>query len=244
VSRGAQADILLAAALGDLERVRKILDADPGAIQMRVNAHFFPMQNPKAGGSIYIWTLGNNRTGHQVARKFGHADVLQFLMDRSSDEVKLLNACLVGDAATAKSLLAGHPDLASTLSDADRGQISAAAQDNDTEAVRLMLDCGWPVDGCGGATPLHFAAWHGNLEMVRVILPHKPSLELANSATYDSTPLGWAIHGSENSWHKDTGDYGAVVTALLAAGAKPPAKIEGSPAVRTALESATPPPQA
>ena len=32
-----------------------------------------------------------------------------------------------------------------------------------------MLGAGWPVNARGkhGATALHFAAWHGNLEMVR-----------------------------------------------------------------------------
>ena len=59
VQRGCSTDILLAAAVGDLELVRKHLDADPGCIRVRASAEYFPMVNPKAGGQIYFWTLGN-----------------------------------------------------------------------------------------------------------------------------------------------------------------------------------------
>ena len=30
----------------------------------------------RAGGTIYIWTLGADKTAHEVAREFGHEDVL------------------------------------------------------------------------------------------------------------------------------------------------------------------------
>ena len=45
VSRGCQTDILMAAALGDLELVKKHLDADPECIRMQVSDEFFPKIN-------------------------------------------------------------------------------------------------------------------------------------------------------------------------------------------------------
>ena len=51
-------------------------------------------------------------------------------------------------------------------------------------------------------------------------------------ADFKSTPLGWAIHGSEHGWHCRTGDYPATVEALLRAGAKILEKLGGSEAVR------------
>jgi hypothetical protein len=36
---------------------------------------------------------------------------------------------------------------------------------------------------------------------------------------YEGTALSWAIYGSGNSWHRDTGDFVGTVQALLAAGA-------------------------
>jgi ankyrin repeat protein len=67
-------------------------------------------------------------------------------------------------------------------------------------------------------TPLQWASWHGNAEMVREILRHHPQLEL--DCEHGITALGAALHGSMNGWHPDTGDHVAVVEALLNAGAK------------------------
>jgi Ankyrin repeats (many copies) len=86
-----------------------------------------------------------------------------------------------------------------------------------------MLAAGWPVDvrGQHGATPLHWAAFHGNTVMVREILQYKPPLEVFD-ANFDGKPLGWAIYGSLHGWHRQTGDYAGVVETLLQAGAEPP----------------------
>ena len=69
------------------------------SIRVLVDEHFFPKRNPRSGGSIYIWTLGMFKSAHQLAREFGHQDVLQLLMERSTStpELKLVNACWLGD---------------------------------------------------------------------------------------------------------------------------------------------------
>ncbi len=236
VQRGARTDILLAAALGDLDRVRQHLDADPGCIRMRVTDEYFPMVNPRAGGTIYQWTLGWYVSAHAVAKEFGHADVLRLLIERSPADVKLLALVLDEDEAAAKSLLAANPGLVAQLSLADQRHLAHAARNNQLAVVRLMLDCGWPVDARGqhGGMALHWAAFHGNAEMTKVILRHNPPLEVTD-LDHHSTPLGWAIYGSMHGWHRQTGDYAATVEALLRAGAKPPGKLDGTEAVRTVL---------
>ena len=234
ISRGAKTDILMAAAIGDMALVRKHLDDDPDAIRMAVNERYFPKQNPRSGGTIYIWTLGGNRTAHQVAKKFGHMDVFQLLMGRSPTDVKLTNAFSTGDEVTARALLAEDPKLIERLSDESRHQISDAAEDNNTDSVRLMLELGWPVDGGGKETPLHWAAWHGNSEMARVILRFHPPLERPDP-DFHAKPLGWAIHGSEHGWNCKKGNYDGVVEELLKAGAQLPEKAVGSEAVRKVL---------
>ena len=234
IARGCATDILLAAAVGDADLVRRHLDADPESIRTRVNAKYFPMQNPRAGGSIYTWTLGQNRSAHQVARSFQHNDVLQLLLERTPDDFRLAQACLTGDSAWVKDQLARDPAKVRALAHANPSYVSDAAEDNDATAVQLMLECGWPVEGHGRHTPLHWACWHGNAEMTRRILRFHPPLELQD-AEYHATPLGWAMHGSEHSWNCKIGDYGATVKALLAAGARAPEKIEGSLAVQDAF---------
>jgi hypothetical protein len=219
VSRGCRTDLLMASALGDVDLVRQHLDKDPKCIRMSVSEDWFPKQDPRAGGSIYIWTLGAHRTAHSVARDFGHEDVFELLMKRTPEELKLALACELGDERVFHEFLTKHPDAAKTLTERDQQKLPNAAQNNNVQAVRLMLEAGWPVDASGemGATALHWAGFHGNAEMAREILRFHPALEL-KSREYAGTALAWALFGSGNGWHRDTGDYVGTVQALLEAG--------------------------
>lgn len=236
VARGCSTDILMATALGDIELVRRHLDADSGCIRLRVSDEFFPMVKPKGGGTIYQWTLGFYVSAHQVARKFGRPDVLELLIERSPAAVMLLDACWQGDEATVTRIRAENPGVVQTLSTFDHCQLAYAARDNDTTVVRLMLESGLPLDGRAQheATALHWAAFHGNTAMTRVLLGFNAPLEVTD-ADFHSTPVRWAVHGSEHSWHSTTGDYAGTVEALLEAGAKPPEELGGSPPVREVL---------
>jgi hypothetical protein len=226
-SRGCRTDLLMAAALGDMDLVRRHLDSDPGCVRMSVSEEWFPKQDPRAGGSIYIWTLGANRTAHSVARDFGHEDVFQLLMERTPEELKLSLACELGDEGVFHEFLSKYPDAAKTLTETDQQKLPNAAQTNNAEAVRLMLEAGWPVDTPGemGATALHWAGFHGNAKMGREILRFHPTLEL-KSREYAGTALSWAIYGSGNGWRRETGDYVGIVQALLEAGAAVPPNAE------------------
>jgi ankyrin repeat protein len=236
VQRGCKTDILLATALGDATLVSRHLDADPACIHLRVSNDYFPMINPKSGGTIYQWTLGWYVSAHDVAKQFGHENVYRLLLDRSPADVKLIAACWAGDEATVKSLAASHPGLVASLSPAYQRQIAHAARNNNLAAVRVMLAAGLPVDAVSQhqGTPLHWAAFHGNVEMTREILEHRPPLEQTD-ANFHATPLGWAIHGSENGWHRQTGDYAGTVELLLKAGANLPKKIGGTDVVKEVL---------
>ncbi|MGA7106494.1 MAG: ankyrin repeat domain-containing protein [Terracidiphilus sp.] len=235
VARGCTTDLLMAAALGDLELVRQHLDRDPACIETSVSEEWFPKRDPRAGGSIYIWKLGAHRTAHTVARDFGHEDVFQLLMERTPEELNLALACELGDEAAFHAFLAKNPDAVAQLSEAQLRKLPDAAQNNNVQAVRLMLEAGWPVDACGdaGATALHWAGFHGNAEMAREILRFHPTLEL-KSREYEGTAVSWAVYGSGNGWHRETGDYVWTVRALLEAGATLPphaAELEPSDAV-------------
>ena len=223
VARGARTDILMAAALGDLERVRGFLDADPESVRTTVSERFFPKRDARAGGCIYIWTLGQAKTAHTVAREFGHEDVFELLMERSPDPLKLALACELGDEATFAAMLEARPDMARTLGEDELRKLPFAAQNDNVQAVRLMLAAGWPADATAqhGATALHWAGFHGNAAMAREILKYHPSLELKEK-DYGQTAVGWTIYGSLHGWHAQRGDYGGVLELLLDAGAQAP----------------------
>jgi ankyrin repeat protein len=221
VSRGCQTDLLMAAALGDADLVRRLLDADPQCIAMSVSKEWFP------NGTVYTALLGERRTAHAVARDFGHEDVYQLLLSRTPAPLKLSLACDLGDEAAFEELLALRPNLSATLSEEECRKLPEAAQSGNTKAVRLMLEAGWPVDTTGemGATALHWAGFNGNAEMAREVLRFGPSLEI-KSKDYAGTALSWAIFGSGNGWNREKGDYVGTVEALLEAGAKVPPEAE------------------
>ncbi len=210
--------------------------SDPQELLKEAFQGYFPMVNQRSGGTIYQWALGWYVSAHDVAKQFGHESVFRLLMDRSPADVKLLAACWAADAVSVKSLLAEHPGLVARRANAYRRQVAHAARNNNLAAVRAMLAAGLPVDALGQhrATPLHWAAFHGNAEMAREILRYDPPLEVTD-ADFHGTPLGWAIYGSEHGWDCCTGDYAATVKALLEAGAKASETAGGTEAVREVI---------
>lgn len=232
VLKGCQTEILMAAALGDISLVGSILDKDPEAIRMRVSDEFFPLIGSENGGTIYQWQLGWYVSAHQVARKFEHDQVFDLLWERSPDDVRLVTACWFEDSATADSLMAKSP----VFGPVEKRQLAHAAREDNLEAVRLMLKAGLPVDSKSqhGATALHWAAWHGRIEMIEMLLAAGADVENREN-DYEGSPIGWACHASEHGWGSEFADYPGAVRVLLAAGATPPKEPTGTPAVQAAL---------
>jgi ankyrin repeat protein len=221
LARGARSDLLLAAALGDVARVRRHLDADAGSLRMRVSQDWFPMiDTAKNGGHIYQWTLGFYASAFDMARKHGHQAVLDLLTERAGPLDRLLDALWNGDVATADAILASSPGVVAQMPDNASRLVADAARNNKTAAVEAMLDRGFPVTARSqhGAMPLHWAAWHGNPEMVRAVLKHDPPLE-ACDRDHDGTAMGWLIHGAIGGWKGIATDrHDECAPLLLAAG--------------------------
>ena len=237
VSRGCRTDILMAAALGDGDRVKRHLDADPSSIRTTVSEEFFPKRDPRSGGTVYIWTLGGGKSAHVIAKEFGHHDVLRLLMERTPAPTQLTVACEIGDADAVTALLAANPDLPKTLTASEHRRLPDAARDNNLEAVRLMLAAGFPIGARGqhGATALHWAGFRGDAAMARELLRHHPPLEVTDE-DFNGTPLFWAVYGSVHGPHCRSGSFPRTVEILLDAGATPPSgDVDASDAVRDVL---------
>jgi hypothetical protein len=70
-------------------------------------------------------------------------------------------------------------------------QVADAARNNNLLAVWAMLRCGFPVTAQSqhGATPLHWAALHGNPDMVEEVLRHAPPID-AQDRQFHGTAMG------------------------------------------------------
>jgi ankyrin repeat protein len=222
VSKGARSDLLLAAALGDLGLVVKHLDADPSSMAMRVDQDWFPMIDTAAnGGHIYQWTLGFHVSAFDVARRRSHAEVVELLLKRAGPLDRLLDALWCGDDARADAVLAIDPHILERASGKTLRQVADAARNNNVVTVRAMLRRGFPVTALSqhGATPLHWAAFHGSLDMLENVLIHNPPIH-ARDRQFHKTPMGWLIHGALNTWGNSDGRHHECARWLLDAGAR------------------------
>lgn len=76
-----------------------------------MSERYFPKRNFRPAGTLIHWALGQESTAHMVAREFGHQEVFQLLMDRSSDSFRLIGApnCPPGAASHHLSRCSGAP---------------------------------------------------------------------------------------------------------------------------------------
>jgi ankyrin repeat protein len=85
------------------------------------------------------------------------------------------------------------------LDTADIEALVEAADQNRLDIVRLMLETGFDpaAPGESGATALHAAAWHGRVEMVRLLLKFGAPTGIRDSL-FGASPRDWAVHGSKH----------------------------------------------
>lgn len=223
--RGATPDIFLAAALGDIALARAAVESDPDCVTHRIGNNEGPYPGigfEGGGGTILQWTVGFNLAPQEVAMKRGHAAVYEYLMETTPPKHKLQVACMLADRELATSLLEAHPNLVDEFDDEDRMLLAKACWEtnNDTEAVRLMLECGFPVgvpERNHGYSPLHNASWSGNAEAARLLLAHGHPSDMIDP-THNSSAAGYAIHSATEARKYPDVDYGGVVDALIRAG--------------------------
>jgi len=219
------------------------LDCDPAIVALLLDRGADP-STPGPDG----------RTPYQLALRKGRAQIAGLLAAHGARTDltvadRFLSACLRGNRAEAGQILAADPGLPAQLTESDHRALIEAADHGDAEAVRVMLDLGFPPDTRAGrdgdgATALHAAAAAGSPATLRVLLEHGADRE-ARDTTWDDTPLGWAVVGSGmRLGHAPDPDWVTTVRALIEAGAstegivlspddpKPP-----SPEVATLLRS-------
>jgi len=164
-------------------------------------------------------------TAYQLAVRVGNVSGAAYLAlagaDTALNEVdRLLGACATDDEAAARAVVAAHPGILQSLGPSERDALGLALTRGDFAMVRLMVSLGWPLtqEGEWGGTPLHWAAWNGRVEMVRLLLEAGAPVNVRDSR-YGSSPIAWCAHGSRYCDRGNDEDYPAIVHLLLDAGA-------------------------
>ncbi len=196
LDRGATPDLFQAVLLDDVALAESILAADPDAASVRVR---FGRSHPHlGGGDKYVWALGGADTPLELARRRGAEAMEAFLWDRAPTGIKAVHASRTADGERLAALLdvgdglstedvflalcgsaVGVRILAAAGYDAstpDPGNGSTplhhAAWNDQLELAGALLDAGADPtarDGNHDSTPLGWADFAGNAEMVALI---------------------------------------------------------------------------
>ena len=121
----------------------------------------------------------------------------------------------------ARAARAEQPRLLEQLGPMDLRLLPEQAQRGQIASVRLMLALGWPVSvpGPWDASALNQAAFRGDVKLVALLLAHGAWWNERNG--YGGNALGSCLHAGVNE-PVPGGDYAAVLSLLLAAGAPVP----------------------
>ena len=233
IERGAWFDIFIAVGLRDAALVERCLRDDPEALDHRIwHGKYTAAHNGKRAatreeigdrrGDVYRWVFDHNASALDVAKGLGYDDIVELLMRHASPTQRLLAACAGADRAVAEAIVASHPNVMASLTRDQMRLIVDRAHANNTAAVALMLRLGFDplARGVDDWEAIRWAAFHGNVEMLELLLPRNPPIGVPDP-TYGGTPLGQCLYGSLHGWERETGDFATTVRLLLDAGERP-----------------------
>jgi len=173
----------------------------------------------------------DGRVPYELAMRSGRKAVAELLRARGGAVEALhpidalLAAIAGGDAAAARARIAEQPALATELRETEHAALQRAIVAGNVATLAVLRELGYDLtsEGPWGGTALHWAAWHGRVDLVRALLAEGVPVN-TRDRTYGSSPIAWAAHGSTNCRDADD-DYIAIVELLL------DAKSERAPAI-------------
>ncbi len=214
LAHGARHNIFSAIALGDADAVRAIIAARPGDLEGRMNGvkmrptplHLAAIKRQPAVVRELL-SLGANIealdeagfTPLDNAAILGASEIVNVLLEAGA-QLRLPAAAALGRDTDVARLLHRDPD---ALKPGGRyvGLIVRAAEHGSAQMVETLLRNGaivnlrdnpkTAIDSTAGYTPLHGAAWNGNLGAISVLMRYGADVR-ARDEKYRGTPAGWA----------------------------------------------------
>jgi hypothetical protein len=171
-----------------------------------------------AGADLHATMHGVS--AYRAAQQYGLADVAAVLAGAGaaeplSVEEQFVAACARADGDEARRLHGAHPDIIARLSPRQLAQLPELAAAGDRNAVRLMVDLGWPIAVTGGdwrASALNHAVFRGDPSLARFLLEHGASWTERHA--YDNNVSGTLAWASRNR-PADDGDWVGCADVLV-----------------------------
>ena len=219
LTHGARHTIFSAVATGAVDAIRRLVADAPDALERRMDptnhrrrpVHLAVVKKQPASLAVLL-DLGANPDAldesgltalDQAALRL-ELTMAQMLIDLGA-EIGMAAAVALGRTADIERLMRKDPD---GLKPGHRWGtlIVRASERSSGNVIETLIRCGaspnaWDdphtaVDGAAHYTPLHAAAWNGNLDATRVLLTHGAN-PAVRETRYCGTPAGWANHAGK-----------------------------------------------
>jgi hypothetical protein len=208
------------------------------------------------GAEVNARGVRDKRTPYEAALLCGNHELAAFLAEHGATPVVLgpddafALACITGDRVAVKRRLAEDPRMLERLGPG--GQIRLvhrAVEANHPDGIRLMHELGFALDGTTRhdsvginleATPMHNAAWAGNLPLVELLveLGANPHLREAN---HQATPIGFAHYNRQHHVVAFLMQHATIFEAIAADGVeRVDMLLREDPSLATATEDGKP----
>jgi ankyrin repeat protein len=224
LAHGARHNIFSAVAIGETDMIRELVARTPSDLERRMNGarmrrmplHLAVVKNQPAVVTTLLdlgaSTESLDEAGFSpldLAALNGRHDLAQLLLERGA-KVRLPAAVALHRTADVEMLLRRDPG---TLKPGGRwGNLIIRASERAPGDVIEMLvrngssvnvrdDPKTSIDSTSGYTPLHAAAWYGNVSAIDALMKHGANVR-AREEKYHGTPAGWADY----SGHKEARD--------------------------------------
>ena len=138
-------------------------------------------------------------TPYEAAVRRGNREVADLLREAGATVPELdpveefLSACMAADRAAVEQMLADGPGLAADAITRRPDAVLQATELRRPDVIRLLAELGFDVNVWARITPLHQAAYDGDVAVVQTLLDVGADPELRDPG-FDATPLGWAEH--------------------------------------------------
>ena len=169
---------------------------------------------------------GYGKTAYAHAARRGFSEIAEYLAERNADTTledadKFAIAVVEGRIEDARMILEQQPGVAKTGNPEEDRLLADVSGRFEFEPVRFLIDAGADLaaPGLDDGTPLHQAAWFGQPRNARLLVDAGAPLDIFDK-THESSPIGWAVHGSRFSGGAESRQdaYVEIVELLLSAG--------------------------